>query len=162
MVSATLQIARVRICASDKPISAFTAVAKGAKLNQITKVRKNANQVKCKMRFRPVKVQIPATDSIPPKTQKCVAKLALHPVWQQPKVSPPGYSVRREQHDAITLLLNLFYCKRLNQRQILPIRSIQLSTMMESYEVPTNRTDFKTTGTAFTQSYWQFFLSFVY
>src|SRR4028119_2404257 len=134
IVSATLRAARVRICASDSPISAFTAVAKGAKLNQITKVRKKANQVKCKMRCRPVNDHIPATDSIPPEIQiHCKASSSSRHCNSdyKPDVELCGNSATRSR-----------YCPKMSDVKSLPeaniskrlLKSQQLRIRMKFYQ----------------------------
>ncbi len=59
-VSATLQMAMVRICGSLRPRSALMAVAKGAKLNQTTNDKKKANHVRCRILYLPPNDHIPA------------------------------------------------------------------------------------------------------
>ena len=134
IVSATLQIASVRICASDRPISALTAVANGAKLNQITNVRKKANQVKCKMRCRPVNDQIPATDPIPPKTKN--ARQACSLAWwfesshHQPRTK---HGKRSRMKTARSIPLPKFvWCQKLDMRLIQISRMTKLSQVLTS------------------------------
>ena len=75
MVSATLQIATVRIWPTVKPRSAFTVVARGARLNQTTNVRKKANQVRCNVRY------LPWNDQRSPSMRVKVNKQTLSSKW---------------------------------------------------------------------------------
>ena len=49
MVKATLQTINMLISAKDRPRARMIVVLNGAMLNQATKVRKNATQVRCKV-----------------------------------------------------------------------------------------------------------------
>ena len=49
MVKATLQIINTWISAEDRPRACMIVVLNGAILNQATKVRKNATQVRCRV-----------------------------------------------------------------------------------------------------------------